>query len=227
MLDSPNQSSSLYTIGHSDHELPRFLELLGLHEITAIADVRSSPYSGRFPQFDREVLAVALRAAGVKYVFLGTELGARRVEPECYIDDQARYELIAKTTSFRFGLRRVVEGMSDHRVALMCAEKDPITCHRAILVCRQLRAAKLAMRHVLADGTIESHAESELRLLKLFGLEEHHLFEDTAALVERAYELQAAKIAYKRQPVAAGPLEYGRIHGTDPIVHDWLYEEER
>lgn len=227
MLESAGQSSSLYTIGHSDHETPRFLDLLGLHKITAIADVRSSPYSQRFPQFDRECLAASLRKCGIKYVFVGDELGARRVEPECYVDGQARYDLIAETTSFRAGIRRVVEGMSQHRVALMCAEKDPITCHRSILVCRHLRTANLAIKHVLADGTIETGEESENRLLKLFRLGEHTLFEDNAALVERAYDLQAAKIAYKRPPVAAHSLEHGMIHGTDPIVHDWLYEEER
>src|SRR4051794_40014681 len=108
----------IYTIGHSDHDWQAFTALLARHEITAIADVRSSPYSGRFPQFDKSFLQTSLPRVNVKYLFLGRELGARRDEPECYIEGVARYDLIAKTSAFNEGLARVREAAKKDGVAL-------------------------------------------------------------------------------------------------------------
>ncbi len=124
----------LFTIGHSTHAWADFLHLLKTHCINAIADVRSSPYSARLPQYNREVLDRALPAENIRYAFLG----ARRTEPECYVDGVARYDLIARTAVFQAGLDRVLSGTARFRLALVCAEKDPLECHRTILVCRSL-----------------------------------------------------------------------------------------
>ena len=83
----------LYTIGHSTQSWEQFLELLTRPRIEAIGDVRSSPYSARFSHFNRDILDRALRAANIRYVFLGDELGARRAERECYVEGVARYVL--------------------------------------------------------------------------------------------------------------------------------------
>lgn len=186
----------LFTIGHSDHEMPTFLALLAQHGVNAIADVRSQPYSRRQGQFNRETLAEALRCAGVQYVFLGRELGARRSERESYDGKQARYDLIAQLPAFRDGLDRLRRGLATHRVAMLCAEKDPITCHRTVLVCRQLRRDPISIQHILADGSIETTEQAELRLLATVGVPTEHLFMDRAALIEQAYDLQAERIAY-------------------------------
>src|SRR5215471_13851987 len=129
---------AVYTIGHSTHSLPRFLELLGQHAITAVCDVRSQPYSRLHPQFNRGQLRDALRAAGSRYVFLGKELGARSTDKSCYCNGQVQYGRLAATDEFKHGLERVTKGSRAYRVALMCAERDPLHCHRAILVARQL-----------------------------------------------------------------------------------------
>lgn len=187
---------TLLTIGHSDHELPEFLSLLSQHEISAIADVRSQPYSRFHPQYNREVLSEALSRAGVQYVFLGNELGARRTERESYRDRQARYDLISKLPAFRAGLDRLRNGVSKHRIALLCAEKDPLTCHRTILVSRCLRHDPFDILHVLEDGSTETTEQAETRLLDVLGLPQGGLFQSRAELIEQAYDMQSLRIAF-------------------------------
>lgn len=198
------QQPRLYTIGHSNLTSEEFLELLRSHEIAAVADVRSSPYSRFAPHFNREPLAEALWRAGIRYVFLGEELGARRSEPECYRDGKARYELIATCPSFRQGLARVAKGVEKFRLALMCAEKDPLTCHRTILVCRHLRGECGPIAHVHEDGGLESHDDAEARLLRLCRLKPIDLFQTRDELVESAYDIQGDRIAYTTSAVPAG-----------------------
>src|SRR5439155_24000994 len=71
------ESHRLFTVGHSNLEAEGLLGLLRAAGVTAVADVRSSPYSRRLPQFNRAALEASLRAAGIAYVFLGAELGGR------------------------------------------------------------------------------------------------------------------------------------------------------
>jgi len=197
-------SPQILTIGHSNHSIERFIELLRAHRVSSIADVRSSPYSQYNPQFNREQLQAALRAARIGYVYLGDELGARRAEPECYVNGKARYDLICKAPRFQEGLRTVRKGTVQHRLALMCAEKDPITCHRAILVCRHLRPAGIPIAHILHDGELETTAAMEQRLLMEAGCGEANLFvTDQAAEIEYAYDVQGDRIAYTEQTVTA------------------------
>jgi uncharacterized protein (DUF488 family) len=196
---------ALYTIGHSNHELPQFIGLLRQHGIAVVADVRSSPYSAYNPQFNRETLQAQLQAAGIGYVFLGAELGARRTEPECYDDEgRVRYAHVAQTPGFCAGLQRLADLRSAQRVALMCAEKDPLTCHRTILICRALRDQTPDIRHIRGDGSLETHGAAESRLLALCKLPERDLFHSRDELVADAYDRQAARIAYvaeDREPV--------------------------
>lgn len=206
-------SSSLYTVGHSNLDIEDFVSLLQQHQITAVADVRSSPYSRRFPQFNQTALQASLKEIQVAYVFLGKELGARTEDQSCYVAGKALYENIAKTELFAQGIQRVIKGLEHYKIALMCAEKDPITCHRTILVCRHLKSYNLNIYHILNDGRLESHDELEERLLQLFGLSalplkqiQLSLFENLTTtetetkprteLLAEAYQKQGHKIAY-------------------------------
>lgn len=188
-------SSLVLTIGHSTHPLADFLALLRRHGVTALADVRSAPYSRFNPQFNRETLAKALDEQGVRYVFLGRELGARSKDPACYEDGRLQYERLARTALFRGGLDRVVQCAREDRVALMCAEKDPIDCHRTILIGRELVGRGAAVTHILEDGRLEPHDEAMQRLLERLGIAGPHLFFSPAELIEEAYAAQAARIA--------------------------------
>jgi uncharacterized protein (DUF488 family) len=197
-------SSMLYTIGHSDHSLDDFLALLRAQAITAIADVRSSPYSRRHPQFNREPLKAALRDAGLTYVFLGRECGARSEDPACYDQGRVQYERLAQTALFQEGLARIRAGADTFRLALMCAERDPLTCHRTILVSRHLVEQGIAVKHVLADGALETHAMAMTRLREDLGLQHPDLFCSDAELEVLAYRRQEERIAYTPEEKAPG-----------------------
>ena len=203
MIADPATKPCLFTIGHSDHEMGKFVSLLARHGVNAVADVRSQPYSRFNSQFNRELLAEALRQAGIQYVFLGRELGARRSERESYQDKQARYDLIERLPAFREGLERLRRGIAAHRLALLCAEKDPLTCHRTILVCRHLRSEPIDIQHILEDGSLETTEQAENRLLEVVGLPPTHLFLDRSELIEQAYDLQAEQIAYTEAEAAS------------------------
>jgi len=197
----------LFTIGHSNHTLEQFLELLSSQNISAIADVRSNPYSQYSPQFNKDFLERSLRYANIEYVFLGRELGARSSEESCYVEDQAKYELIALLPAFRAGLDRVLQGIEHYKVSLMCSEADPLMCHRTILICRELRKTHhdIKITHILGNGATESQEEAEKRLVRLYRIEPE-LFGDLtteSGLIERAYDLQAEKIAFKKVPAEA------------------------
>jgi len=188
--------NDLYTIGHSTHTIERFLELLRSHAISAVGDVRSAPYSRYTPQFNHDALAASLRRAGIMHVFLGRYLGARPDDPACYRNKKVRFDLLAKTALFQEGLERVRKGLLDHRIALMCAEKDPITCHRMVLVCRHLRKDDFNIRHIREDASMEKHHLAERRLMQEMNVPETDLFADEEELVLRAYDLQAERIAF-------------------------------
>ena len=173
---SATNTQPVFTIGHSNLEIGKFVALLKQNGVQAVADVRSSPYSQYNPQFNREVLQKALQEHGITYVFLGQELGARRSERECYLGGRADYELISQTPAFKRGIERLTQGAAKMRVALMCAEKDPVDCHRCILVSPHLRRQGLQVLHILTDGTVEDHVQTEKRLLQLFALEEKGAF---------------------------------------------------
>jgi uncharacterized protein (DUF488 family) len=190
----------VYTIGHSTHTAEKLIQLLEQHQVTALADVRSRPYSRMNPQFNREALKSNLRQAGIAYVFLGKELGARAEDPACYRDGRVQYDLLAKTEPFREGLRRLQDGAKTHRIALMCAEKEPLHCHRTILISRHLVDAGLDVRHILADGRIEDHQEAMSRLVRMLKLEGDDLFRSTEQIEEVAYRLQGQALAYEEPP---------------------------
>ena len=192
--------SMIHTIGHSNHPIERFLGLLQPHGITAIADVRSTPYSRFNPQFRREKLQAALAEVGIQYVFLGAELGARSQDPACYdAEGRVSYDRLARTDLFRNGIDRLKAGMAAHRISLLCAEREPLECHRTILVARELVRDGVAVTHILGDGSLESHDHAMQRLAASLRLTDADLFSTPADSIEQAYELQAARIAYVKK----------------------------
>jgi uncharacterized protein (DUF488 family) len=193
----------IYTVGHSSQSIEEFIAPLQRHAVEVVADVRSRPYSARFPHFSKEPLSASLKAAGIGYVFLGRELGARRDEPQCYVDGQASYDKIAKLPAFAAGIERLLGGAHKYRVALMCAEQDPLTCHRTILVCHELTRHGLSIGHICRAGVLEDHQRAEQRLVEeeLGGADQADMFTQTHNFPERleqAYARRASRIAYRR-----------------------------
>jgi len=160
MTQSP--ASDLLTIGHSNLAAVRFVALLKDAGVTAVADVRSVPFSRWCPWFSGKALAQRLAGEAIAYIALGDALG-------------------------------VVDEMAHHRVCLLCAEREPLDCHRCLLVGRALAARGLALGHIRPDGTIEPHAATEQRLLALAG--EADLFRDGAERLAHAYRRRAQAVA--------------------------------
>lgn len=190
---------TILTIGHSNHDLEFFVGLLDAHRVTALADVRSTPYSRHNPHFNRERLAHTLKASGIRYVFLGRELGGRSDDLSCYERGRIRYDRLAQTSRFRNGLERIVRGAEDYRVALMCAEKEPLDCHRTLLVGHELDQLGVDIAHILPDKPLETHANAMDRLLAKFGLDDRDLIhreESRDERVKRAIERQAEDVGH-------------------------------
>jgi uncharacterized protein (DUF488 family) len=199
---------TVFTIGHSNRTSDEFLALLLENELTAVADVRSQPYSRVNPQFNRESLAEFLAKHQIAYVFLGEELGARSRDPSCYVDGKVQYDALARTRLFEQGLDRVEKGTLRYRLALMCAEKEPLACHRFILVARHLARRGFQLKHIIDPGVVEDHEASVARLLAVLRMDSPHMFNTRDELVKLAYERQAAKIAFSQEePVEAAKRE--------------------
>lgn len=189
--------SVLFTVGHSTHPIEVFVGLLKQHGITALADVRSHPYSRHFPQYSQEALRAALAREQIAYVFLGKELGARSENPACYRQGKVQYELLAKEPQFAVGLERLRTGMERFRIALMCAEKDPLDCHRAVLVARRVYESGTPVEHIHADGHLEKHAEMEARMLNLLKMSDADMFRSREEILVDAYRIRGEQIAYE------------------------------
>lgn len=198
----------LYTIGYSTNAFDAFCARLKAHGIDAVCDVRSSPYSGYAPDYSRERLKELLSAQGIRYVFLGEELGARPKDLACYRNGIARHDLIAAHPAFARGLDRLARGVEDYVPALMCAERDPIDCHRAVLVARHFaRRSAAEIRHILVDGNSERHADFEQRLLARHGRAPIALFgaadPNVGLNLEAAYDAQSRKIEFAEKADSA------------------------
>ena len=216
----------LYTIGHSNHPLPRFVELLQRHVIDLVADVRSVPHSRRHPQFNKEALAASLQAAGIGYEFLGRELGARAEDPMLYENGRVSWAKLAATGLFQFGLDRLCALAASKRTAIMCAEKEPLDCHRTLLVAQALVRSMgtdplsgsvpglgqsgsdpnggsdpirvVEVMHIHADGALESHRDCLLRLVAASKLPADDLFRSEDDRIAEACRFREEKIAFRR-----------------------------
>src|SRR5207244_10566414 len=134
-------AARLFSIGHSNHSLDHLIHLLQGAGVTAVADVRSRTYSGRLPQFNRPELQAALCRRDIEYVFLGDLLGGRPERMSLYdTDGRVDYEQVRATPGFQRGIAYLLQGSVEHRIAMLCAEEDPLDCHRGLMITPALAA---------------------------------------------------------------------------------------
>lgn len=186
----------ILSVGHSTHSYERFLSLLRKAGVTAIADVRSAPYSRHFPQFNREQIQPELKADGIAYSFLGNELGGRPKNKAYFLNGVADYDKMACDHSFREGIERVAIGSSKYRIALMCSEHNPLDCHRCLLVGRELKALNRRVSHILSNGNQITQEDVEAELLRQIGKEDADMFVPPSERLARAYQARAQKVAF-------------------------------
>ena len=155
MGQRPAEGAALYTIGHSRLTPERFVELLQQHDITLVVDVRSAPYSGIAPWFNKQPLQQYLRRQGIKYRFAGQALGGRPDTGEAY-DAAGRvdYERMTELPAYRQAIARLKQLIRQERACIMCGEGDYRQCHRHRLIGRTLQNDGLTLHHILADGSL-------------------------------------------------------------------------
>ncbi len=177
------ERATLLTVGHSNHALEHFLALLRAHDVQGIADVRSWPASRYTPWFDREPLLDALERVGVRYVFLGRELGGRPGDAHLYDEGgHVRYDAVASSEAFARGLEQLRRGIAARRIAVLCAEENPEHCHRRLLVARVLFEEGARVLHLRGDGRLQPES-GFVRLDTLF--EEPLPWRSTASVSRR------------------------------------------
>lgn len=198
--------NKVYTIGHSSYKQDYLFILLNKYDINCVVDVRSMPFSKYAPQYNRDEIKRFLHSKGIQYIFMGKELGARREDNTLYESDGIlSFEKTSKTMSFISGIERIKAGIEKgYRIAIMCTEKDPMDCHRNILVARQLYKQKYEVLNILENGYTESQEHLEKRLLDLYfpTRNQRTLFDlasmeyDDSALIEKAYDMRNKDIGF-------------------------------
>lgn len=155
----------LYTIGHSNYPIEDLINLLIKFNVQYVLDVRSTPYSHYVPQYNKDNLKKVLTSLQIHYVSMGKQFGARQANSNYYPHGYLDFELFRKSTQFIEGIENVKKGLKKYNIVLLCTEKDPIDCHRAIMVGRGFELEKIDVKHILHDGTLLTQKELNERLL--------------------------------------------------------------
>jgi len=187
----------LLSIGHSNIPAERFMALLRGAGANTIADVRSVPVSRFFPWFSAKNLGPLLAGQNIGYLPYGKDLGGRPRHQDLYRDGVADYEAVARHVGFRAALERLTADAARCRVCLMCAEREPLDCHRCLLVARELAARGMTIGHILHDGTIEPQAGTEQRLLALDGENSDFFTTGQNERLAAAYRRRVRAVGYR------------------------------
>lgn len=195
----------LYTVGHSTNSQEQFLWLLARHGINTLLDVRSTPFSRYASQFNEGVLGSFLESNGIRYFAAGKPFGARREDARLYPNGFLDFELVRQTDIFRRGVEHVLARLRNgENVALMCTEKHPLDCHRAIMVARGFELVGIEVWHILQDASLLSQHDLNEQLLDRYFPDraQMSLFSTTGDndLIANAYRLQNERIGYRLDP---------------------------
>ncbi len=207
-----SKNNMLYTVGYTSYSRGELLAILIKYKITAVVDVRSSPFSSYYAEFNQDVLKAYLNANYIFYVPMGKELGARQSDNSVYREGKADYGKIANLGTFKDGINRLITGLTKYNIVLLCAEKDPMTCHRTILICRHMKKYCNILhiwphKYYNEEVELETHECLESRLLKKFNKDHIDILKSSDQLLAEAYDMQGNEIAYHVNSEALGRIE--------------------
>lgn len=188
---------TIYTIGHSNQTIDMFVDLLNNANIKVVVDVRSSPFSAYVSQFNRGQIEKTLSSAGMEYFYLGQALGGRSNDPQDFSQGQVQYEKLSKKPAYEYALDELTNKSKNSPTAIMCSEKDPIDCHRSLLISESLVDKDIQIKHIHSNGNIESHEKALERLLIIHKLNQADLFSTEEERLIKAIKLQEEKVAYR------------------------------
>lgn len=199
----------LFSIGHSNIAADRFIAMLREVGADTVADVRSTPFSRFCPWFSRKTLEPRLAQERIGYLWHGDGLGGRPRDAALYRDGVADYEAMATQPAYRRDLDCLIDEASRRRICIMCAEREPLDCHRCLLVARSLAERGLAVGHIRHDGTIEPHQAIERRLLDADAGQRELLEAGQSSRLAAAYRRRARAVAFRVKPKRQGATSIG------------------
>jgi uncharacterized protein (DUF488 family) len=162
--------NTIYTIGHSSHDIDYFLELLKMHNINTVVDARSVPFSKYVPHFNKDDIKRTLFNNKITFIYMGTELGIRQKDKNLFSETGLLdYDKVKSSQNFLTGIERLKNGIfMGYKIAVMCSEKDPVDCHRSILIGEELFKQTYNVLHILPDGSIQTHSDFLERLTDMY-----------------------------------------------------------
>lgn len=197
----------IYTIGHSNYSMERFLDMLRHYNINTVVDIRGTPYSKYNVQYDKEKLQETLRSEGFIYIYMAKEFAAKRGNKQSYNGEgYSNFEEVVKEKDFLSGIERLKVGCSKgYRIALLGAMQSPIRCHRCILLGRELIKAGFELRHILDDYSLATQEDMEKELLDKYFPNRNQLTIDELLgesmteeeMINEGYRLANRKIGYR------------------------------
>jgi uncharacterized protein (DUF488 family) len=198
------ERKTLYTVGHSTHDIGHFLDLLKAYGVNCVVDVRTLAASRFNPQYNKGALSASLRDVGVTYIHMPEEFGARHTDPSLLTDGRVDFGKVRNSATFKRGVERLRHGVNKgFKIALMCAEADPLECHRFSMISVALKN-EFEVLHILKDKSIITNIDLESELLKKFKKKilTSDLFQQVHTHQERlaaAYKLQNMEIGYSSE----------------------------
>lgn len=175
---------TIYSIGHGSKKIEDFLEELNTFGIEYLIDIRSMPYSKHNSQYNQNELKFFLKDNGIKYVYMGDQLGGLPKDRSCYVEDKVDYDILKDKEFFLEGIQRIVNASENEvRVAIMCSESNPMKCHRSKLIGRELLKRHVAILHIISKEMVKDQALVMLEVTK--GLAERNLFGEETNLTSR------------------------------------------
>ncbi|TJX12701.1 DUF488 domain-containing protein [Tissierella creatinini] len=193
----------IYTIGYSGFKIDDFISILKKYEITSLIDVRSNPNSKYFEDYNIANLQRILSKYGIIYRNYKKEFGARQEDLKYYTDGYLDFKKYTKSSSFLEGVRKIEAGMKlKYTFTFMCAEKDPSTCHRNIMVAKKFYELGYNVKNILSDGTIELQDSIERRLVSHYFPNRNQIsfFSNQMSwkeMVQKSYEYKNIEIGYR------------------------------
>lgn len=156
--------SVLLTVGHSNHTIEHFFDLLIMYEVEFLIDVRSHPYSKYAPQFSRENLKIECRKRKIRYAYFGDSLGGRPRKNDHYDEcGRALYYKMAQEYDFIESCQRITTGIRSNLLALMCSEENPLYCHRRLLIARSIIDESVDIFHIRGNSYLQSEDEISVK----------------------------------------------------------------
>lgn len=189
----------IYTMGHSNYSMERFIEMLRKYEIDVVVDIRGTPYSKYNTQYNKEALSNSLKESGFKYIYMGREFAAQRDNKIIYTwEGYSDFEKVINEPSFIEGVERLKKGLAKgYNIVLLGAKQDPVNCHRFALVGRELYKRGFNVRHIEDDLSISSQLELEERMLDKYYPQEEQITMDFLLIGEKSRE-EKLKDSYRK-----------------------------